>query len=169
MKKFLLILVVIVAFAAIVMTIAVKKAKDKRNSFNQQYFQNQQQNQDNQVDVDAARDKLIKSVRNNREFVGVIRTTSDPIGKDVRFFTIETDVINLDELESVDFTRKSPQLPMTKETYKVAIDETTEVKNADNKEEIESGDMVRIKSGSSIYESTEFTAVEIEVVARRQQ
>jgi len=168
MKKFLLILVVIVAFGAIVMTIAVKKAKNNRSSFNQQYFDSQQQNQDNQLDVDAARDQLVKDVKNSNEFVGVIRTTSDPVGKDVRFFLVEADVINLEEIGNVDFARRAPELPMTKQTFKVAVDESTDVKGADDKEDIESGDMIRIKSGSSIYETTEFTATEIEMVARRQ-
>ena len=168
MKKFLLILVVIVAFGAIVMTVAVKKAKEKKSSFNQQYFDSKQQNQDNQLDVDAARDQLTKDVKNSKEFVGVIRTTSDPVGKDVRFFLVEADVINLEEIGNVDFARKAPELPMTKQTFKVAVDASTDVKGADDKEDIESGDMIRIKSGSSIYETTEFTATEIQLVARRQ-
>lgn len=169
MKKFLLIIVVIVVFAAIVMTVAVNKAKQRKNSFNQQYFDSQQQDQGNQQDIDAARDELIKSVKDSRDFIGVIRTTSDPKGKDVRFFTVEADIINLQELENVDFTRKSPELPMTKQTFKVAVDQSTAIKNADNKEDIESGDMIRVQAGSSIHESTEFTAVEIQVVARREQ
>jgi len=168
MKKFLLVLVAIIAFSAIVIWVAVEKAKDS-NMKNRQNPQSQYQDQNSNQDVDAAREQMIKDVKNSKDFVGVIRTTSDPKGKDVRFFQVEADVLNVEELKNVDFARKSPDLPMTKQNFKVAVDESTKIVNAENKEAIESGDMVKVTSGSSIYETTEFTATEVELVAPRQK
>lgn len=165
MKRTLLIFVIVVAVVAIVSIVVNKKTKtDKDNS---QSYQSEWQSQNRNQDQSEAENALVKSIKNDNEFVGVISTIYDPKGKDVRFLKIEADVFNLDELKNVDFSRRSPNLPMTKEVFKIAVDDSTKLKNVESKEKINSGDMVRVKSGMSIYELKEFTALEVEVVATR--
>ncbi len=167
MKKILLVLVVVVVFVAVALGLTIKKTK-QQDLLKQRYFKQQEQSGQNerQNENDAA-SKFINGVKESKEFIGVIDTIYVPKEQDVCFFKVEADVINIDELKDMDFTRKSMELPMTKQIYRVAVDDNTELKNVDKRSDIKSGDMVRIVSGSSIYDAKEFTALEVEVVATR--
>ncbi|MEA1926460.1 MAG: hypothetical protein U9M90_04480 [Patescibacteria group bacterium] len=140
----------------------------QQNLLNQRSSKQQEQNnQSERQNKNDATSEFINGVTESKEFIGVIDTVYVPKGKDVCFFKIEADIINVDGLKDVDFARKSMELPMIKQVYRVAVDDNTKLKNVDKKEDIESGNMVRVVSGSSIYDIKKFTALEVEVIAVR--
>lgn len=166
MKKILLILVVVAAFVAVVLWFTMEKAP-RQGQPNGQAPQGQDQGQRQDAN-DNARETFIEGLKKSKEMHGVVGTIQIPKEGNVRFLQIEADVINTDELKNVDLLKQgNNNIPMKKQTYMVAVDSSTKLENVDKKEDIKSGDLVRVLSAMSVFDVQNFTAVEIEVLASR--
>lgn len=117
--------------------------------------------------TDSAIEAVVENTKQKDEIIGVISSVATPNNREIKYLEINADMVDLDGIKDVDFTKKSVSLPMVRETFKVVVDGKTKLVKFDGKDSIEPGMMVRAVSGASIYEVKEFVATEVEFIAKR--
>lgn len=83
-----------------------------------------------------------------------------------KFLRVRSFVIDRNRLSEVDAGAPSLELPMTEETFEVAVSEKTNVESGGGMDAIRSGDFVSIATQENIFDAKRLTAVSIERLNR---
>lgn len=115
------------------------------------------------VDQKKPEDKIAQSISDKRDIFGFVGGIQKPKSGGVVFLTIAADIIDNSSLGSVNYNEKTVTLPMVKKTFRVAVDEDTNLINVSSLDDIKLNDFIRLVAPQSIYEADSFTAIEAEV------
>lgn len=117
---------------------------------------------------EAVKQEMTKRFSQQTNFIGKVGSVITPSNVDIKILNVRADtLVDLDALEgasSTDFETGAFSPEKIEKTFKVAIGESTKLVGYEKKEEIRSGDMIKIEAGNDLMKIDEFTAIEIELV-----
>ncbi len=100
-----------------------------------------------------------------REITGIVIEIFDPVNAvdGERILTVQADVIDIDKIKEIDFSKETADLPMTKKEYKLKADDKTKFIKGGLKG-LRPGDFAYIKTSDSIYSGNKLSAEEITIL-----
>jgi hypothetical protein len=99
---------------------------------------------------------------NTKSITGEIKEIAD------NYLMVEAEIIDLSKLADVDFSKSNVQLPRINKTFKVMIDEKTELPVKKLSDLKMFGRKAIIETNELIYKVDEFTATKILILAKKQ-
>lgn len=103
-------------------------------------------------------------IRDNKELAGTVNEMFDPSGDDTtRLITLDSEIIDTEKIDSIDFSRKTNDLPMKKQTFQVIITSTTKIEGG-TIQELSPGEVIHVTSKERIYDKEVIVAEIIKFV-----
>lgn len=167
MKKSVLIALIAVVLVTFVVLFAVIASKGNNNK----ETKNVGNELTSQQRGDIVKEHHLEISKQETSFNGVVGSVTTPTGINVKILEVEGFIDDFEVLKNMkpaDFAGDSVEIPTTKKTFTVAVDENTKLVGFEDLEDINSGDQVMIDAGQDPKNIEEFTAIELSLNFRTQ-
>lgn len=171
MKKSILVVVIAIIFVAVAsfFVMSIYKCKDVAPEVSAVDTKLTKKQKEERGEI--VKEHNLQASAPETSFNGMIGSVTSPAGINVKILEIEGNIDDMEALENMkasDFSGDSVEIPITRKTFKVAIDENTKLIGFDSLSDIKSGDQVRVDAGQDPRKITEFTAITLELNFRMQ-